>query len=143
MKNQQKTKIQKIADWFQQKDIDNSPISPLFGVEHIHFLNEKLKPHKIWIERKPPESDYSIGTTWFSVHKIKQEEGDSKIWKNISKLFPYQIEKTYIKTSEISVLRQFLNANFSKELDSDNINQLEPIKNDNSLNDYVKPKKRM
>ncbi|VTU34391.1 hypothetical protein [Variovorax sp. RA8] len=126
METKRRTTMDKIDDWFDNQYLSEGHASGLFSQEHIDVLNEKLRPHNVWINMKTPQGD-AIDTTWYAVEKLKVREPVTG-WKKIGSFFSNPVEETLLNTNNTKKLQNFLNSRFSKELGYDTSKPAEPVR---------------
>lgn len=135
METKKRTTMDKINDWFDNQYLSEGHGSGLFCQKHIDVLNDKLRPHHIWINMKTPQGD-SIDTTWYAVEKLKVREPVSG-WKKVAQFLSSPVEETLLNTNNTKKLQNYLNAHFSNELGYDTSKPAEPVRSEMPTPTYI------
>lgn len=134
MENKKKSTIDKINDWFDNQYLSDGHASGLFNQKHVDVLNDKLRPHNIWINMKTPQGD-SIDTTWYAVERLKVREPVTG-WKKAAQFLSNPVKETLLNTNDTKKLQNFLNSRFSKELGFNTSKPAEPVRSEMPMPTY-------
>lgn len=134
METKKSTTMDKINNWFDNQYLSEGHASGMFCQSHVDALNDKLRPHNIWINMKTPQGD-SIDMTWYSVEKLKPYVPATG-WKKVSQIFTSRIEETLLNTPSTTKLQNYLNTHFSKELGFDTSKPAEPVRSEMPMPTY-------